>query len=86
MQAKIPWSLIFLLGGGFAISEGSSKSNLSKRIGHALAPLKTLPPYLILCLLCLFINTFNELTSNMGIANIILPVVAQLVKFFIPRH
>ncbi|XP_034184723.2 protein I'm not dead yet isoform X3 [Osmia lignaria lignaria] len=78
IETKMPWSLMFLLGGGFAISKGSIASCLAKRIGDALVPLKHLPPVIILVLVSLFIGTITEFTSNVGIANITLPVVAQM--------
>ncbi|KOC67775.1 Protein I'm not dead yet [Habropoda laboriosa] len=78
IQKKMPWSLMFLLGGGFAISRGSIASCLAKRMGEALVPLKSLPPVLILFFVSLFVGTITEFTSNVGIANITLPVVAQM--------
>ncbi|CAK9826914.1 Protein I'm not dead yet [Anthophora retusa] len=78
IEKKMPWSLMFLLGGGFAISKGSIASCLAKRMGEALVPLKSLPPVLILFLVSFFVGTITEFTSNVGIANITLPVVAQM--------
>ncbi|XP_053981429.1 protein I'm not dead yet [Hylaeus volcanicus] len=78
IQSKMPWSLMFLLGGGFAISRGSIASCLAKRIGGALVPLRYLPSELILFFVSLFIGTITEFTSNVGIANITLPVIAQM--------
>ncbi|XP_076634543.1 protein I'm not dead yet [Colletes latitarsis] len=78
IQSKMPWSLMFLLGGGFAISKGSIASCLAKRIGDALVPLRSLPSELILILICIFNGTITEFTSNVGIANITLPVIAQM--------
>ncbi|CAK9815988.1 Protein I'm not dead yet [Anthophora plagiata] len=78
IEKKMPWSLMFLLGGGFAISKGSVASGLAKKMGEALVPLKSLPPVLILFLVSLFVGTITEFTSNVGIANITLPVVAQM--------
>lgn len=71
---------MFLLGGGFAISKGSIASCLAKRIGEAMVPLKHLPPPMILFLVSLFVGTITEFTSNVGIANITLPVIAQMVS------
>lgn len=80
IQRKMPWSLMFLLGGGFAISRGSMASGLAKKIGEALVPLRFLPPFIIMVIVCFFIGTITEFTSNVGIANITLPVIAQMVK------
>lgn len=81
IETKMPWSLMFLLGGGFAISRGSVASCMAKRVGEALLPLRYLPPIVILALVCFFEGTITEFTSNVGIANITLPVIAQMVHF-----
>ncbi|KAK9295237.1 hypothetical protein QLX08_010380 [Tetragonisca angustula] len=78
IQRKMPWSLMFLLGGGFAISRGSMASGLAKKIGETLVPLRYLPAFLIMLIVCFFIGTITEFTSNVGIANITLPVIAQM--------
>ncbi|XP_032676440.1 protein I'm not dead yet-like [Odontomachus brunneus] len=78
IETKMPWGLIFLLGGGFAIAKGTVASCLAKKIGASLLPLQDLPPILILFLICLLIGTITDFTSNVGIANITLPVVAQM--------
>jgi len=82
IETKMPWSLMFLLGGGFAISKGSVASSMARQIGNFLAPLRTLPPVLILAILCFFCGTLTEITSNVGVANITLPVIAQMVSSF----
>lgn len=76
----MPWRLVFLLGSGFAVSKGSSVSGLAMRVGLALVPLKDLPPVLMMAVVLLFVNTLTEFTSNVGTANIILPVVAHMVN------
>ncbi|XP_043289012.1 protein I'm not dead yet-like [Venturia canescens] len=78
VTTKMPWSLMFLLGGGFAIAKGSNYSCLSQRIGNAFTPLKDFPPIVILVVVCLFIGTITEVTTNAGVANIMLPVIAQM--------
>ncbi|XP_011495412.1 PREDICTED: protein I'm not dead yet-like, partial [Ceratosolen solmsi marchali] len=78
IESKMPWSLMFLLGSGFAISKGSNTSCLAKKVGQLLIPLKNYPPILVLFLTLLFISSITEFTSNIGIANIVLPVIAQM--------
>ncbi|XP_076232149.1 protein I'm not dead yet-like isoform X2 [Calliopsis andreniformis] len=75
---KMHWSLILVLGGGFAISTGSTDSRLSSILGNALISLKSIDPFAILFIVCLFAETITELTSNVAIANIILPVLAEM--------
>lgn len=72
---------MFLLGSGFAISRGSVASCMAKRIGEALVLLHYLPPIVILAVVCLFEGFITEFTSNVGVANITLPVIAQMVNY-----
>ncbi|KYN42550.1 Protein I'm not dead yet [Trachymyrmex septentrionalis] len=81
IETKMPWSLVFLLGGGFAISKGSVASSMAKRVGEALVPLRHLPPIVILAVVCFFEGLATEFTSNVGVANITLPVIAQMVNY-----
>ncbi|XP_018337681.1 PREDICTED: protein I'm not dead yet-like isoform X2 [Trachymyrmex septentrionalis] len=80
IETKMPWSLVFLLGGGFAISKGSVASSMAKRVGEALVPLRHLPPIVILAVVCFFEGLATEFTSNVGVANITLPVIAQMIS------
>ena len=72
--------MIFVLGGGFAIAAGSQSSGLSSMLGHALIGLNTMSPIWILFIVCIFAETATELTSNVAVANIILPVLAEMVS------
>uniref|UniRef100_A0A182PTK9 Citrate transporter-like domain-containing protein n=1 Tax=Anopheles epiroticus TaxID=199890 RepID=A0A182PTK9_9DIPT len=78
INQKVPWSLIFLLGGGFALAEGGRVSGMSALLGQSLAGLKTLPPLLLLFVVCLTAQTLTEFTSNVAICNVILPVLAEM--------
>ncbi|XP_003701228.3 protein I'm not dead yet [Megachile rotundata] len=78
IHQKMHWSLILVLGGGFAISAGSTTSKLSTIIGNSLTGLKSINPFTILFIVCVFAETATELTSNVAVANIILPVLAEM--------
>lgn len=78
IHQKMHWSLILVLGGGFAISAGSSQSKLSEMIGNSLIGLKSIHPIAILAIVCIFAESVTELTSNVAVANIILPVLAEM--------
>jgi len=78
INSKVPWSLIFLLGGGFALAEGGKVSGMSALIGNALAPLRQLPTFALILVICIAAQTLTEFTSNVAIANIMLPVLAEM--------
>ncbi|XP_058457409.1 protein I'm not dead yet-like [Malaya genurostris] len=78
IHQKVPWSLVFLLGGGFALAEGARSSGMSMLLGQSLAGLKDLPPLLLLFVVCFAASMLSEFTSNVAICNIILPVLAEM--------
>ncbi|XP_072248329.1 Na(+)/citrate cotransporter [Leuresthes tenuis] len=77
-QKKLPWGIVLLLGGGFALAKGSEESGLSKWMGNQMTPLQTIPPWAIAIILCLLIATFTECTSNVATATLFLPVLASM--------
>ncbi|XP_015118464.1 protein I'm not dead yet [Diachasma alloeum] len=78
IHEKMHWSLLFVLGGGFAIATGSTESGLSTMLGESLSGLKGLNEIMILLIVCTFAETVTELTANVAVANIILPVLAEM--------
>ncbi|CAG9126114.1 unnamed protein product [Plutella xylostella] len=78
LKEKVPWGLLFLLGGGFALAEGSKSSGLSALIGSSLQGLRGLPAPLVLLVVLLVTQLITEFTSNVAIANLILPVLANM--------
>mmetsp|Transcript_5000 Transcript_5000/g.7018 ORF Transcript_5000/g.7018 Transcript_5000/m.7018 type:complete len:344 (-) Transcript_5000:3-1034(-) len=73
-----PWNIILLLGGGFALAKGISASGLSVWVGETLHVLNALPVVLIVFLIVTIITFSTELTSNVAIANICLPILGAL--------
>uniref|UniRef100_A0A8C3QCA8 Uncharacterized protein n=1 Tax=Geospiza parvula TaxID=87175 RepID=A0A8C3QCA8_GEOPR len=80
VQEKMPWNIVFLLGGGFALAKGSEESGLSAWLGTKLTPLQSIPPPAIAFLLCLLIATFTECTSNVATTTLFLPILASMVS------
>ncbi|NXA58722.1 S13A2 protein, partial [Mohoua ochrocephala] len=80
VQEKMPWNIVFLLGGGFALAKGSEESGLSKWLGTQLTPLQSIPPPAIAFLLCLLIATFTECTSNVATTTLFLPILASMAQ------
>uniref|UniRef100_A0A8C3GZP1 Solute carrier family 13 member 2 n=1 Tax=Corvus moneduloides TaxID=1196302 RepID=A0A8C3GZP1_CORMO len=80
VQEKMPWNIVFLLGGGFALAKGSEESGLSEWLGTKLTPLETIPPPAIAFLLCLLIATFTECTSNVATTTLFLPILASMAE------
>lgn len=74
----ISWGLLILLGGGFALASGVSRSGLSQVLTQALAGIEGVPPLLALIAICLFTTGLSEVASNTATASILLPVLASV--------
>uniref|UniRef100_A0A2K6FXM5 Solute carrier family 13 member 3 n=1 Tax=Propithecus coquereli TaxID=379532 RepID=A0A2K6FXM5_PROCO len=77
-QETVPWHIILLLGGGFAMAKGCEESGLSVWIGGHLHPLENVPPALAVLLITVVIAFFTEFASNTATIIIFLPVLAEL--------
>ena len=78
--AKLPWGIVVLLGGGFALASGFEQSGLSAWLGGRLTQASSVPPYALVLLLCLATTFLTELTSNTATTNMLLPLLAALAK------
>uniref|UniRef100_A0A8C1QXT2 Solute carrier family 13 member 3 n=2 Tax=Cyprinus carpio TaxID=7962 RepID=A0A8C1QXT2_CYPCA len=77
-QECVPWNIILLLGGGFAMAKGCEESGLAVWIGNHLQPLAQVPPAVAVILITAFIACFTEFASNTATIIIFLPVIAEL--------
>ncbi|XP_036308243.1 solute carrier family 13 member 5 isoform X2 [Pipistrellus kuhlii] len=79
-QERVPWGIVLLLGGGFALAKGCEASGLSEWMGKQMEPLHVLPPAAISLILSLLIAVFTECTSNVATTTLFLPIFASMVK------
>ncbi|XP_071967130.1 Na(+)/dicarboxylate cotransporter 3 isoform X2 [Engystomops pustulosus] len=77
-QESVPWNIILLLGGGFAMAKGCETSGLSTWIGSRLQPLEGLPPPVAVLLITILIASFTEFASNTATIIVFLPVLSEL--------
>lgn len=75
---QLPWEIILLFGGGFALASGMKESGLSVWCGEQLTFFGTIHPFLIILLVTLFITFLGEISSNTAIVETFLPVLAGL--------
>ncbi|XP_060788190.1 solute carrier family 13 member 3 isoform X3 [Neoarius graeffei] len=80
VQECVPWNIILLLGGGFAMAKGCEESGLAVWIGGRLQPLATIPPPLAVILITAFIACFTEFASNTATIIIFLPVISEMAN------
>lgn len=74
----LPWGIILLFGGGFALAEAFTVSGLSGWFGAQLAMFGALPLLLLLLLLYVTVTALSEFASNTASAQLVLPIVAAL--------
>jgi sodium-dependent dicarboxylate transporter 2/3/5 len=75
---KIPWDIILLFGGGFALAEGFVSSGLSKLIGQQFISFKGMNVIFLIASVSFALTFLTELTSNTATAQITLPILASL--------
>ncbi|XP_066492553.1 solute carrier family 13 member 2 [Tiliqua scincoides] len=78
VNKKMPWNIVILLGGGFALAKGSEASHLSDWLGSKLTPLQNIPHPAIAFLLSLLVAVFTECTSNVATTSLFLPILASM--------
>ncbi len=76
VQEKLPWGILLLFGGGFALAAGFKSTGLDMWIGQQLSGIQALPIWMIILTLCLGITFLTAFTSNTATATMILPVIA----------
>jgi len=74
----LPWDILILLGGGFALAMGMKNSNLSQWIGEQLQFLSIVPLPIMLLGIILAITFLTEITSNTATTQVMLPVLAAV--------
>jgi sodium-dependent dicarboxylate transporter 2/3/5 len=75
---KLPYGIILLFGGGFALAKGFEVTGLSNLLAGKLSVLDVLPLILIILGLCTFMTFFTEFTSNSASIQLVLPVIYAL--------
>ncbi|XP_066951628.1 Na(+)/citrate cotransporter-like isoform X4 [Macrobrachium rosenbergii] len=78
VHEKIPWGVVLLLGGGFAMAEGANKSGLSAWLGDQLVAFDVMPKEAIVFVVSLMTAMLTEVASNTATASILLPVLKEM--------
>ncbi len=77
---QLPWHIILLFGGGFALAKAFLESGLSAWVGERLAAAADLPAAGLVALTAGGVSLLTELTSNTATTELVLPVVAATAK------
>ena len=72
---KIPWDIVILFGGGFAVAAGFSKTGLAKYIAEQLNGLKDMDMLIFVAIVTLLVIFLTEITSNTATATLLVPIM-----------
>ena len=75
---RLPWDVLLLFGGGFAIAEGFKVSGLSQWIGDQLTLMQGLSLLTILIIVVALVNFLTEITSNVATCQLMLIIMIAL--------
>ena len=75
---RLPWDIVLLFGGGFALAAGFQRTGLAQIIGNQFEILAALPTFAMVALVCLALTFLTELTSNTATTEMILPILAAV--------
>ncbi|CAL8104199.1 unnamed protein product [Calicophoron daubneyi] len=80
-QQRMPWGVILILGGGYALSDICKVSGLSREIGNYLAAqLSSVPTGALVFVSSMVAAALTEFTSNAATASILLPIMFSLAS------
>ncbi len=75
---RLPWDIVLLFGGGFALAAGFQRTGLAQLIGEQFGALAGMPTFVLILMVCLMLTFLTELTSNTATTEMILPVLAAI--------
>ncbi|MTH95786.1 DASS family sodium-coupled anion symporter [Roseibium sp. RKSG952] len=79
---KLPWGVVLLFGGGFALARGFDTSGLAAYLAEQLQLLGSLPPIATVFILSLGMTFVTAFTSNTATTMITLPILSGLSSGF----
>ena len=75
---KLPWGVILLFGGAFAVAQSFESSKLTLWIGAQLGGLSDIPFWVVLLIVVAVVNFLTEITQNIATCTLMMPILAAL--------
>ena len=74
---QLPWGILLLFGGGFALALAFKESGLAEYFAASFArQVGGLPPFFLVIATCLLLTFLTEVTSNTATTEVLLPILA----------
>ncbi len=77
---RIPWGVLLLFGGGFALAGGFEQSGLSTWFGQQLQVFDKTNPILVIAIVATLVKFLTEVTSNTATATLLIPIMAGFAE------
>lgn len=78
--AQLPWNIVLLFGGGFALAKGFTVSGLSEFVGQQFLDYQGTNPVGLVASVTTLVVFLTEVTSNTATSEMLLPLVASIAK------
>jgi len=75
---RLPWGIVLLFGGGFALADGFEKSGLAMWFGQQLSWGGSIPSIIFVLAIVAMMSFLTELTSNVASTQMLLPAFASI--------
>jgi len=75
---NLPWDIVILFGGGFALAKGFQVTGLADFIGNKLQVLAGFSTVAMIGIICTTLTFLTELTSNTATTQMVLPILASI--------
>ena len=75
---NLPWGIVILFGGGFALAKGFQSTGLSTLIGQNFTGIGQLHPIVMVLIVCTVMTFLTEVTSNTATTQMLLPILASV--------
>ncbi len=75
--SQVPWGVVMIVGGGYAVAAGFVSTGLADWLGGQLSFISGFSFFYILLIVMAFVLVFTEFNSNTASANILLPILAS---------
>jgi len=76
--SQVPWGVALIVGGGYALAAGFTKTGLADWMGMKLSMVADFPVLLLVMTIIIILTLLTEITSNTATTNIFLPILASM--------
>jgi len=76
--SQVPWGVVLIVGGGYALADGFTKTGLADWMGMKLTLIADFPVLFLVMAIIIILTLLTEITSNTATTNIFLPILASM--------